>query len=134
MVRSGSRLELVGVAAGTKLWLANKQKGADRAQLTAAYGQRHGRRNQNCVNLEEEEQRADRKNLPRLGTGGHVAVPASAHSSDYLLRRAQGYFTRKVAVTTNNKRRAVSPRNLLNNTTPARVPVPQRVYRHVAAH
>lgn len=60
--------------------------------------------------------RADRKNLPRLGTGGHVAVPASAHSSDYLLRRAQGYFTRKVAVAENNKKRAVTPLNLLNNT------------------
>lgn len=63
MVRSGSRLELVGVATGAKLWLANNPKGAVRAKLPAACREAAARQG--------EAELWSRKRAGRLTTARH---------------------------------------------------------------
>lgn len=135
MVRSGSGLEWVGVAAGTKSWLANEQKGAVQAQLTAAY--KTERQTQRGREQQEEPGRCRCWNRTRTGklTPARHRWPCRCPSKRTVVglspAPSAGILQPESGCDKKNKTRGESspPR-----ITPARVPLPHRVYSHAAAH
>lgn len=137
MVRSGSGLEWVGVAAGTKSWLANEQKGAVQAHLTAACRQTDGhcvaecsRRNRDGVDAGTElgtgKLTPARHRWPCRCPSKRTVVGLSPAPSAGILHPESGCDEKQ-------QQQEEESRQPLR-TTPARVPLPHRVYSHAAAH